>query len=54
MDKVKLHEKKIFKLFDKKIFEIETQLDRSDLYDLKPVDPLLLDLLYGFKKDSDN
>ena len=53
MDKVKLQEKKIFKLFDKKIFEIETQLERCDLYDLKPIDPLL-DLFFNFKKDNRN
>jgi len=53
MDEVRLHEKKIFKLFGKKIFELETQLDRCDLYDLKPIDPLLK-LFLGFKEDDKN
>ena len=51
MDKVKLIEKKEFKLFGKKIFEVETQFERCDLENLNPLDPVV-ELPVLFKKDE--
>lgn len=51
MDKIKFYEKKEFRLFGKKVFEIETQFERCDLQDLNVIDPVIeLPLKFENKK----
>ena len=50
MDKIKFEEKKEFRLFGKKVFEIKTQFERCDLEDLEVVDPVI-ELPLNFEKE---
>jgi len=42
VDKIKFQEKKSYKLFGKKIFEVDTQFERCDLENVRVFDPVLL------------
>ncbi len=41
MDKVKFQEKKEFKLFGKKVFEIETNFEQCNIENLEVIDPVI-------------
>ena len=41
MDKIKFQEKKSYKLFGKKIFEVDTQFERCDLENVRVFDPFI-------------